>query len=233
MHRLLRRGILITFGILITCIITGCGDDDAPEKVTDPPQSEDRVKPPRATKVEVVPKLGTIPTNQGFTLTFNQKVIAVWLNDTPAVGSGLSWEVAPPLQQGDNQILHLKWENQDGSMDTLDVGPFNVVDGGDGEPPLITGGTVTDGETDVNPALINAGGLRFGFDEDATGTIKLTDEAGNDLNWIGHVAGSVAVLTPVAGQELVNGTTYKIEIDVQDGGDNSMRQTISFVTKPK
>ena len=155
------------------------------------------------------------------------------LNDTPAVGSGLSWEVAPPLQQGDNQILHLKWENQDGSMDTLDVGPFTVSTGGHGEPPLITGGTVADGEVDVDPAPLNAGGIEITFDEDVTGSIKLTDEAGADLNWISRVEGSRAALTPVAGQELVNETTYKIEIDVVDGSGNKTETIITFVTKPK
>ena len=233
MHRLLRRGILITFGILITCIITGCGDDDAPEKVTDPPQSEDRVQPPRATKVEVVPAGGTVSSNQAFTLTFNQEVIAVWCNDTPAVGSGLNWKVAPVLGQGDGQILNIKWENQDGSMDTIEAGPYSVEDGGHGEPPLITGGTVADGDVDVDPALINAAGLRYDFDEDVTGAIKLTDEAGNDLNWIASVAGSTATLTPVAGQELANETIYNIEISVADGSENKLDTRITFVTKPK
>ena len=73
----------------------------------------------------------------------------------------------------------------------------------------------------------------FDFDEDVTGTIKLTDEAGVDLNWIGAVAGQTATLIPVAGQEAVNETTYKIEIDVQDGADLPLQVTITFVTKPK
>ena len=79
----------------------------------------------------------------------------------------------------------------------------------------------------------NAGGFRFDFDESITGTINLTDEAGANLNWIANVAGQTATLTPVAGQELVNETIYKIEIDVRDGADNALRTTITFVTKPK
>ena len=233
MQKLLRAVILITFGVLIICIITGCGDDDPPEEVTDSPQSKAPFQPPRATKVEVDPSGGTVPTYQVFTLTFNQKVIEVWLNDTPAVGSEFKWKVAPPLQLGDNQTLHIKWVNQDGSMDTIDVGPYIVSTGGGGEPPEITSGTVSDGAADVDPALINAGGLRFDFDEAITGTIKLSDEVGADLNWIGIVAGQTATLTAVAGQELVNETTYKIEIDVRDGVGNQTQVTITFVTKPK
>ena len=63
--------------------------------------------------------------------------------------------------------------------------------------------------------------------------IKLTDEAGTDLHWQASIAGQTATLTTVAGQELVNQTTYKIEIDVHDGAGNQTQATITFVTKPK
>ena len=89
------------------------------------------------------------------------------------------------------------------------------------------------GAADVNPAPINAGGFRFDFDEPVTGNIALTDEAGEDLNWIATVAGQTATLTAVAGQELVNGTTYKVEIDVRNGANLPLQVTITFVTKPK
>ena len=61
----------------------------------------------------------------------------------------------------------------------------------------------------------------------------ITDEAGVDLNWVATVAGQTATLTAVAGQEMVNETTYKIEIDVQDGSGHPLQTTITFVTKPK
>ena len=92
---------------------------------------------------------------------------------------------------------------------------------------------VADGVVQVNPAPINQGGLRFDFDETVTGSIKLTDEAGADLNWNGSVAGQTATLTAVAGRELVNETTYKIEIFVQDRAGNRTITTITFVTEPK
>ena len=101
------------------------------------------------------------------------------------------------------------------------------------ESPAITRGTVRNGEADVDPAPINASGLLFVFDEPVTGAIKLTDEACADLNWTGTVDDRTAALTPVAGQELANNTVYKVEIDVQDGGGNRFRATITFVTKPK
>ena len=235
MHRLLRAGVLITFGLLILCIASGCGDNGM-----DPPQSEDDVGPP-ATEVVVDPPprantdavTSLIPRNTKFTLTFNEGVIAVTVNDTPASGSGINWmwSAQPVLPYG-SVTLKIKWTNRDGSGGFATSGPYEAADVSE-EPPEIASGNVTDGSNDVNPAPINAGGFRFDFTEDVTGTIKLTDEAGADLDWQANVSGRTATLTAIAGQELVNETTYKIEIDVADGAGNALRATITFVTKPK
>ena len=239
MHRRLRTTILITFGMFIICIINGCSDNP-PEEVTDPPQSVDDVGPASATTVEVDPPPRTnagrvlyVPSNTEFTLTFNEGVVAVTVNGTPATGSGLNWKwsAQPALPYG-SVTLKIMWTNRNGSGAFAETGPYEVRDG-DPEPPVITSGTVSDGDADIDPALINAGGLRFDFDEPVTGAIRLTDEAGADLNWIGTVAGQTATLTAVAGQEMVHETTYKIEIDVRDGADLPLQVTITFVTKPK
>ena len=174
-----------------------------------------------------------ILTHTEFTLRFNEEVAAVTVNETPAAGSGRNWKwrADPHLPYG-SVFLNIEWTNRDGSTGVKTVGPYEAVDNG-GEPPIITSGTVSDGEADVDPAPINAGGFRFDFDEHVTGAIALTNEAGANLNWIASVAGQTATLTAVAGQELVNETTYKIEIDVQDGAGNLLEATITFVTKPK
>ena len=236
MHKLLRTTILITFGILIIGIISGCGDDLS-EEVTDPPQPEDDVGPLSTTYVVIDPLPQgnvVIPQCIEFTLTFNKEVVAVTVNETPATGSGLNWEwFGGSLSEG-TSTLKIMWTNRDGSKAFAEAGPYHVVSGcPGGEPAAITSGTVSNGDADVDPAPINAGGFRFDFDEEVTGTIKLTDEAGANLNWIANVAGQTATLTAVAGQELVNGTTYKIEIDFHDGAGNALRTTITFVTKPK
>ena len=228
MHRMLRTTILITFGMFIICIIGGCSDNP-PEEVTDPPQ------PAPAIKVMVNPASGGyILHHTEFTLTFDEGVVSVTVNGTPATGSGLNWKwsaVHPGLPYG-SVMLRIEWKNRDGSKGSETVGSYEVVDNGP-EPPVIMSGTVLDGDADVDPAPINAGGFRFDFDVDITGTIKLTNEAGADLNWIATVGGQRATLTAVAGQELVNETTYKIEIDFQDGAGNPLETTITFVTKPK
>ena len=240
MRKFLRAGSLITFGLFIICIISSCGDS-RPEEVTDPPQSEDDFGPPSATEVVVdpPPRASTdavtylIPRNTKFTLTFNEGVIAVTVNDTPASGSGLNWEwSARPVLPYGSVTLKIKWTNRDGSGGFATSGPYEVADVGP-VPPEITSGTVADGTNDVDPASINAAGFRFDFNHHVTGTIALTDEAGANLNWIANVAGQTATLTAVAGQELVNETTYKVEIDVQDGAGNQLKATITFVTKPK
>ena len=227
MHKLLRTTILITFGILIIGIISGCGDDLS-EEVTDPPQ------PAPAIEVMVNPASGGyIPPNTEFALTFDEGVVSVTVNGTPATGSGLNWKSSaqPYLPEGLVFVV-VEWINRDGSAGTVEVGPYNVAWGED-EPAAIMSATVSNGDADVDPAPINAGGFRFDFDEPITGRIYLADEAGADLDWIGTVAGQTATLTAIAGQELVNETTYKIEIDVQDLAGNQTQATITFVTKPK
>ena len=233
MRKLLRAGILIIFGMLIIGIISGCSDDNPPEKVVEPPQLEDDAPPPPTITVVVDPPPGgDIDERAEFTLWFNEEVVAVTVNDKTATGSGLTWKVVPYLPLGPGKTLNIKWTNREGFAGTIEVGPYSVWIF-EFEPPIITSGTVSDGDADVDPAPINSGGFRFDFDADVTGTIKLVDEVGADLNWIGAVAGQTATLTAVAGQELVNETTYKIQIDVKDGAGNSLQTTITFVTKPK
>ena len=237
MHRLLRAGILITFGMLITCIMCGCTDDAPTEDVVALPPLEEADVGPLSTTYVVIDPLPrgniVIPQCIEFTLTFNEEVVAVTVNETPATGSGLNWEwFGGSLSEG-TVTLKIMWTDRDGSKAFAEAGPYHVVSGCPGDPPVITSGTVADGDADVDPAPINAGGLRFDFDEPVTGTIKLTDEAGADLNWIANVDGQTATLTAVAGQEMVNETTYKVEIDVKGGAGLPLQTTITFVTKPK
>ncbi len=240
MHRLLRAGVLITFGMLIIGIIGGCGDNPS-EDVTDPPQSEDYVRLASATEVvmDPPPRASTdgvvylINPATEFMLTFNEEVVAVTVNGTPAKGRRRDWRwSAQPYLPAGLVLVVVEWINRDGSTGTMEVGPYKVV-WDDEDPAYITSGTVSDGEANVDPAPINVGGFRFDFDEPITGTIKLTDEAGADLKWIANVVGHRATLTAAAGQELINETTYKIQIDVHDGVGNQTQATLTFVTKPK
>ena len=238
MQKLLRAGVLITLGMFIIFIIGSCGDDDPPEEVVEPPQFEDDIPPHTGPQFIVDPPPGAvIPPNTEFSLTFDQgavgvkDVVGVTVNGVAATGSGLNWTVSLTLQEGAGQFLTAHWTNRDGSKGGKVFGHYTIKV--PGTPPRITRWTVADGDADVDPVPINQGGLRYDFDEPIIGTIKLTDEAGADLNWIATVAGQTATLTAVAGKELVNGTTYKIEIDVRNGAGEQLKATITFVTIPK
>ena len=235
----LGTGVAITLTILVICIIIGCGDDGT-EGIK--PPSEADVDPPAATKAVIDPSpppkftgnaFYTVNPDTVFTFTFDAEVVAVIVNGTPATGLGLHWKWSahPDLPEG-SVTLEIMWTNRDGSRAFAKAGPY-YFSWGHGEPPVITGGTVNHGDVDVDPAPLNASGFRFDFDEAVTGTIKLTDEAGVDLHWDGNVQDQTATLTPVAGQELVSETTYKVEIDVQDGAGNRSQITIPFATKVK
>ena len=233
---------LIMSIMLVAFMINGCGDDDDDDSTTTNDDDDaaanddddDAVDgPPDATTVTVDPGAGaTIPSNQQFTLTFDNGVTAATVDGIAATGSGLNWTASPALAQG-SATLNIEWTNRSGSTGSQAVGPYTVSDPDVDAPQINAGGTVDDGAADVDPAPINAGGFRFDFDEAVNGTIKLTDEAGADLNWIATVGGQTATLTAVAGQELANETTYKVEIDVTDGAGNNTKATITFVTKAK
>ena len=102
------------------------------------------------------------------------------------------------------------------------------------EPPTITGGTVKDGDTDVDPKLINSDGkIVILFSEDASGNIALQTEGGDDVGWIGKVEGSKGTLELVKGRELVNETVYVIAGKISDAKGNQIDIKITFVTKGK
>ncbi len=103
----------------------------------------------------------------------------------------------------------------------------------DRTPPEITGGTVSDGEEDVDPAEINEGGIEITFNEEVSGNIALQTEGGDNVGWIGTVDGTSATLELVAGKEIGNETTYVIKGTVSDAADNELAVEITFTTAGK
>ena len=85
----------------------------------------------------------------------------------------------------------------------------------------------------VDPAPINAAGFRFDFDEAVTGTIKLTDEAGADLNWTPNVGGQTATLTAVAGQKSPTRQPIRLKLMFKMALAMQLQQRLPSVTKPK
>ena len=92
------------------------------ERPTEPP-------PPPATTVTVdPPPAAIIPSNQRFSLTFDQAITGATVNGVAATGSGLNWTAAPALEQGAGQSLNINWQNRDGSTGSMAVGPYAVRD---------------------------------------------------------------------------------------------------------
>ena len=157
-----------------------------PSNLPSPPPVKEDVEPPPATSVDVSPVSGsTVLPNQRFVLTFNQEVVAATVNGFSATGSGLNWRVFPNLTTG-SVFLNVDWINRDNSTGSKVVGPYVVIEP-DRTPPKIVSGTVANGEDKVNSIAINVGGMRFDFDESVTGSIKLIDDFGVNLNWIASV----------------------------------------------
>ena len=102
----------------------------------------------------------------------------------------------------------------------------------DTDPPTVTGGTVSDGDKDVDPEAINTDGkIEIEFSEDVSGNVALQTEGGNDVGWLGKVEGNTGTLEVVKGKEIGNETTYVIKGKVSDAAGNSTDVSVTFVTK--
>ena len=98
----------------------------------------------------------------------------------------------------------------------------------------MTGGTVKDGDKDIDPEAINSDGIiEITFSEEMTGNIALQTEGGDDVGWLGKVEGTKATLELVKGKEIGNETTYVIVGKVSDAAGNVTEVKITFVTKGK
>ena len=123
-------------------------------------------------------------------------------------------------------ILELTITWSDGSL------PFTyTVAEPDTESPTITGGTISDGDTDVDTEAINSSALiEVEFSEEVSGTIALQTEAGDDVGWLGKIEGNKGILELVKGKELDPETTYVIAGKVEDAAGNGTDITITFTT---
>ena len=102
--------------------------------------------------------------------------------------------------------------------------------------PQIIESSVEDGDIGVDPDLLNTSGITFRFSDDVAGSYEIRKEGGTSLGWIarwnkGNKGDSLTIVPP-AGKELVNETTYVIEIYFTDAAGNKIYESITFTTKP-
>ncbi len=217
MAKLFRTFALVLAALFALSLIVGCGGDD-----------EDDDAAAAAEFSSANPAGGSeIAANATITLTFSSDPGDVTVAGATVTGSGKTRQVAGPFAEG-ALTLNVSWTNGDGS-ETLTY----TVKAADNTKPEVLDGTVKDGEEDVDPEPINTDGIEITFSEDVSGNIALQTEGGESVGWIGKVEGNKGTLTPVAGKEIGNETTYVIAGKVSDAAGNETEVSITFTTKGK
>ena len=105
-----------------------------------------------------------------------------------------------------------------------------TVIGKDTDPPKVTGGTVSAGETVDADVINNDGKIEIIFSEKVTGNIALQTEDGDDVGWLGEVKDTQGTLRRIRGKELGHATRYVIKSAVSDSAGNVTYISIAFVT---
>lgn len=184
------------------------------------------IRPPVAF-VRARPAAGaTLDGDDTITLTFDRRPEDVTISTGVADTTGRFVEITGPFDPGP-LALTITWK--DGSQ-TLTY----VVRTPDTDAPDITGGTVNDGDKDVDPDAINSTArIAVDFDEEVTGNIALRTTAGVNIGWLGKVDGKKGILELVKGKELDNGVTYVITGKVSDAAGNATDIDITFTTESR
>ena len=203
--------------LLAISIFAGCGADDTTDEAAVPP----------AYFVSAIPPSGSeIAVNGSITLTFDNAPLDITVNAGTAVPSGKTVTIKGPFAPG---TLNLTVTWADGTQ----MLTYTVI-GVDCCGPIVTGGTVSDGDKDVDPAGINSDGIiEITFSEEMTGHIALQTENGDNVGWIGKVEGTKGTLELVKGRELINATVYVIVGKISDAAGVALNVSVTFVTKGK
>ena len=183
--------------------------------------------PPSAVFVSAnPPSSSTIAANASITLTFDNTPADVTVSSGTVFGAGRTVVVVGPFRPGP-LALRVTWGDGSVTLTYIVVAP-------DVDPPIVTGGTIKDGDKDVDPEMINADGIiEITFDEEVVGNIALQTEGGDDVGWLGKIEGNKGTLELVKGKEIGIETTYVIKGKVSDAAGNQTEISITFVTKAK
>ena len=218
MAKLFRTFALVLAALFALSLIVGCGGgDDTEEEVA------------AAEFSSANPAGGSeIAANTTITLNFSSDPGDVTSSAGTVAGGGKTRTITGPFPEG-ALTLSISWTNGDGSTSLS-----YTVKAADNTAPTVTGGTVKDGEEDVDPETINSDGkIEVDFSEEVSGNIALQTEAGDDVGWIGKVEGTKGTLELVKGKEIGNETTYVIAGKVSDAAGNETEVSITFTTKGK
>ena len=215
MTKLFRTFAFLLAGLFALSLMVGCGGDSETEEEAAP-----------ANFVSANPPGGDIAANGSITVTFDNAPADVTVSAGTVTVAGKSATITGPFPPG-ALALTITW------ADGTQALSYNVT-APDTDPPAVTGGTVKDGDKDVDPEAINSDAkIEIEFSEDVSGNIALQTEGGDDVGWLGKVDGNKGTLELVKGKEIGNETTYVIAGKVSDAAGNSTDVSITFVTKGK
>ena len=210
------RTLALLMAALLAVYVIGCGGGDDEEETEAAP----------ASFTSATPQGGEIAANGTISVVFDNAPSGVSVTAGTVNVTGKTATITGPFTPGP-LALTITWD--DGSH-TLNY----TVTAPDTTAPTVTGGTVSDGEKDVDPEQINTDAkIEITFSEEVTGSIALQTEGGDDVGWLGKVEGTTGTLDLVKGKEIGNETTYVIAGTVRDGAGNELEVSITFVTKGK
>lgn len=184
------------------------------------------VRPPVAF-VSVNPAIASsLAVNDTITLTFDNSPDDVTVSTGVATTAGKTVTITGPFIPGPFNLT-ITWA---GGSQTLTY----TVTPPDTEAPKITGGTVSDGDKDVDPETINnSARIEVEFSEEVSGNIALQTEDVDDVGWLGKIEGNKGTLELVKGKEIGNETTYVIAGKVLDAAGNETDVKVTFTTASK
>ena len=211
------RTFALLMAALLAVYVIGCGGGDDEETAEAPPAAFESATPPG----------GEVAANGTISVTFDNAPSGVSVTPGTVTVAGKVATITGPFTPGP-LALTITWD--DGTQ-TLNY----TVTAPDTTAPTVTGGTVKDGDKDVDPEAINTDAkIEITFSEDiASGKLALQTEGGDDVGWLGKVEGTTGTLELVKGKEIGNETTYVIAGKVSDAAGNSLDVSITFVTKGK
>ena len=209
------RGIaLLLTGLLTVSMLAGCGgDDDIDESVP-------------VNFFSAIPPGGEIAANATITVIFDNAPIDVTVSAGTVTVAGKTATIMGPFTPG-TLALTIRWADGIQELNYTVTAPCCSF-------PDIIGGTVKDGDIDVDPEVINNNGkIVIEFTEEVTGKFALQTEGGDDVGWIAKVAGNKATLELIKGRELASETVYVIvgRVTTIEGIRADIK--ITFVTKGK
>ena len=179
---------------------------------------------PLVALLSIEPTIDTLLTVDGsIIVTFDNPPGDVTVSSGVATVTDSTVTITGPFTPGTLELT-ITWA--DGSLTST----YTVAEP-DTESPTITGGTINDGDTDIDAEAINSSALiEVEFSEEVSGTIALQTEAGDDVGWIGTIEGDKGTLELVKGKALDPETTYVIAGKVEDAAGNETDINITFTT---